>query len=359
MSNIKYGTIATKTGLTKIANAALLGRELNIVKVKYGDSGGTEYQPTEDQTELVNVVYESSPNNVSSHRDNDTWVSVEAVIPYDIGGFWIREYGLYDEDGDLIFIAAVPPRSKPVGDSHSVDMNFETVIDVKNTDVVKFTADPNKAIASQSYVDDKAQDIVNHRWSSSFKYIKGTVVVASNLERYEAVTDSGTGTPAGVVDPTTDATETHWKKLVNYKETGGLVDGDIETNSFVKSPEIKTNKIIHTDGTETTAVEIPSLNDRLVLARVNFNGTGVVAIREAINVSTVTDNSTGDYTINFLEELPDGNYTVVCTAGDYWGSTSVVTIKGTPSTTSLNIVIRDGNDVLNDRAYVNVVIYGG
>lgn len=204
-----------------------------------------------------------------------------------------------------------------------------------------------------------AAGIANARWSSEAVYLAGSNIVGSDGVNYQAVTDSGSGTSAGVVDPTTDSSAVHWKKFVNYKETGGLVGGDIETNSFVKAPEIKTNKIIHTDGTETTAVEIPSLNDRLVIARVNFNGTGVVAIREAINVSTVTDNSTGDYTINFLEELPDGNYTVVCTAGDSAGSTSIVTIKGTPSTTSLNIVIRDGNDVLNDRAYVNVVIYGG
>jgi hypothetical protein len=49
-------------------------------------------------------------------------------------------------------------------------------------------------------------------------------------------------------------------------------------------------------------------------AWVNFNGTGTVAIRAAFNVSSITDNGTGDYTINFTNALPDANYTVVASS---------------------------------------------
>ena len=47
-------------------------------------------------------------------------------------------------------------------------------------------------------------------------------------------------------------------------------------------------------------------------AWVNFNGTGVVAIRAAFNVSSITDNGTGDYTVNFTAALTDANYAVQC-----------------------------------------------
>jgi hypothetical protein len=50
------------------------------------------------------------------------------------------------------------------------------------------------------------------------------------------------------------------------------------------------------------------------LAWVNFNGTGTVAIRSAYNVSSITDNGTGDYTINFTTALSDANYAVTGTA---------------------------------------------
>lgn len=46
-------------------------------------------------------------------------------------------------------------------------------------------------------------------------------------------------------------------------------------------------------------------------AWVNFNGTGTVAIRDSYNVSSITDNTTGDYTVNFTTAMPDANYSVI------------------------------------------------
>ena len=50
-------------------------------------------------------------------------------------------------------------------------------------------------------------------------------------------------------------------------------------------------------------------------AWVNFNGTGTVAIRAAGNVSSITDNGTGDYTVNFTTAMPDANYSVTISGG--------------------------------------------
>jgi hypothetical protein len=50
-------------------------------------------------------------------------------------------------------------------------------------------------------------------------------------------------------------------------------------------------------------------------AWVNFNGTGTVAIRESGNVSSITDNGTGDYTVNFTTAMPDANYAATALAG--------------------------------------------
>ena len=54
-----------------------------------------------------------------------------------------------------------------------------------------------------------------------------------------------------------------------------------------------------------------------VKAWVNFNGTGTVAIRASYNVTSITDNGVGEYTVNFTTALPDANYAGVVTAGDY------------------------------------------
>ena len=49
-------------------------------------------------------------------------------------------------------------------------------------------------------------------------------------------------------------------------------------------------------------------------AWVNFNGTGTVAIRDSANVSSITDNSVGNYTVNFTTAMPDANYSISATA---------------------------------------------
>ena len=60
-------------------------------------------------------------------------------------------------------------------------------------------------------------------------------------------------------------------------------------------------------------------------AWVNFNGTGTVAIRASGNVSSITDNGTGDYTVNFTTAMPDANYSkIVSSAPDYGVSTSII-----------------------------------
>tara|TARA_R110000772_G_scaffold4395_2_gene15489 strand:+ start:357 stop:716 length:360 start_codon:yes stop_codon:yes gene_type:complete len=69
---------------------------------------------------------------------------------------------------------------------------------------------------------------------------------------------------------------------------------------------LKTNTIKNTDDVEMY----------LAKAWVNFNGTGTVAIRAAGNVSTITDNGPGDYTVNFTTALVDANYSVVGSGGN-------------------------------------------
>jgi hypothetical protein len=67
-------------------------------------------------------------------------------------------------------------------------------------------------------------------------------------------------------------------------------------------------------------------------AWVNFNGTGTVAIRASGNVSSITDNGTGDYTVNFTTALPDANYAGVATAGsDGDGVADTQTVSTTTS----------------------------
>ena len=66
------------------------------------------------------------------------------------------------------------------------------------------------------------------------------------------------------------------------------------------------------------------IGSQLCRAWVNFNGTGTVAIRASFNVSSITDNGTGDFTVNFTTAMPDANYATVASAGRTTSGTSFV-----------------------------------
>ena len=102
-------------------------------------------------------------------------------------------------------------------------------------------------------------------------------------------------------------------------------------------------------------------------AWVNFNGTGTVAIRASGNVSSITDNGTGDYTVNFTTAMPDANYSATLTMDDQAGNSrggSAINIKNgvAPTTSAVRIstffgstAASDGNVV--DALYANVAIF--
>jgi len=94
-------------------------------------------------------------------------------------------------------------------------------------------------------------------------------------------------------------------------------------------------------------------------AWVNFDGSGTVAIRASGNVSSITDNGTGNYTANFTTAMPDENYAVVCGSSSPTSNTSVDTwVNGYLfTTTSVRIEVESNTSVAVDRTHVSVVIF--
>jgi hypothetical protein len=115
----------------------------------------------------------------------------------------------------------------------------------------------------------------------------------------------------------------------------------------------------------TASGSAPSYSAR---AWVNFNGTGTVAIRASGNVSSITDNGTGQYTINFTTAMPDANYCVSLTGAGITTNTDArhaIVINGSPasgaatkSTTALQILSGvTSSAVIDDSAEVNAAIF--
>jgi hypothetical protein len=92
----------------------------------------------------------------------------------------------------------------------------------------------------------------------------------------------------------------------------------------------------------TTIQNLAGVEVYTAKAWVNFNGTGTVAIRASGNVSSITDNGTGDYTVNFTTALADANYSISQTlsaqAANNDGGVAVIAFGTTLSTTNFRMV---------------------
>ena len=98
-------------------------------------------------------------------------------------------------------------------------------------------------------------------------------------------------------------------------------------------------------------------NGTLCRAWVNFDGTGTVAIRADFNVSSITDNGTGDYTLNFTNVMPDANYCLVGTAGNGNTNNRFVSQVRSVAVGSLRIGTIDGANSVIDPGFVFIAIF--
>lgn len=121
---------------------------------------------------------------------------------------------------------------------------------------------------------------------------------------------------------------------------------------------VRTNTLSNAAG--SASVPVDTVINGSAKAWVNFNGTGTVAIRAAFNVSSITDNGVGDYTVNFTTALADANYAM---AGNQLGgatspgSGARALCPLTFNTSSLRVIDTAGTGAAEDSLYVTVAIF--
>nr|UWI48517.1 phage tail protein [Clostridioides difficile] len=144
-----YYTILTNIGKAKIANASLVGEKVDFVKIQLGDGGGNEYNPTEEQTVLKNVVWEGKVGNVKTDETMTNCLILESLIPASAGGFVVREIGYLDTEGNLLAISKYRSAYKPkVEDGAVIDMKVKTIFVVSNVSNIELKIDPTIIFAT-------------------------------------------------------------------------------------------------------------------------------------------------------------------------------------------------------------------
>lgn len=161
-----YYAIPTHIGEAKLARALALGVPLEITHLAVGDGEGPGAQgtplPDPAQTALRSERRRAPLNTLTTDPTNTNVLVAEQVIPEDIGGFWIREMGLIDADGDLIAVCNTPPTYKPVLASGSGRTQVvRMLIIVTDTSAVTLRVDPAVVLATRKYVDSRAAELVN------------------------------------------------------------------------------------------------------------------------------------------------------------------------------------------------------
>lgn len=154
MAEKKYSAVLTEAGEVALAEAALSGLPVGFALMGVGDGNGMLPAALASQDGLINERYRAPINRLAIADNSASVIRAEMIIPPQVGGFWLREAALYDDDGVCLAVASVPESYKPQlaegsGRLHALNL----WIKVSNTADVKITADLSLVMASAEDVE--------------------------------------------------------------------------------------------------------------------------------------------------------------------------------------------------------------
>lgn len=182
---VKYKTLITTAGAAKFAAATAGGTKITLTQMAVGDGGGTLPVPSVSQTKLIGEKWRAALNKISVDARHNNYVVAELVIPPEVGGFWLREMGLYDADGTLVAVASMAESYKPeLAEGSGRAQTLRMVIIVSAIESVDLTVDATMVMATQDYVDDK---LAEHERSRRHP---DATLTAKGFTQLSSVTDS-------------------------------------------------------------------------------------------------------------------------------------------------------------------------
>ncbi|HID1942899.1 MAG: phage tail protein [Klebsiella pneumoniae] len=144
-----YQAVLTTIGRDKLAEAAMTGEPVGFSSMAIGDGGGETPAPDPDATGLVNEVFRAPLNRLVIADQSANIIRAEMIMQPQSGGFWMREAALYNDEGECLAVASLPPSYKPQlaegsGRLHAVNI----WIAVSSTADIELKADPSVILAT-------------------------------------------------------------------------------------------------------------------------------------------------------------------------------------------------------------------
>ncbi|EAT9573375.1 phage tail protein [Salmonella enterica] len=242
----EFYTLLTDRGMAKIASALADKKQIHLQKMAVGDGGGQYYEPTASQTNLRHEVWRGEMNTLTVAPNNPNWLIAELVLPEEIGGWYVREVGVFDDEGELIAIGKFPESYKPLlpgGCGKQVCIRL--IMEVSNTTAVTLTVDPSIVLATRDYVDvrlDEHEHSTNH---------PDATLTQKGFTQLSNATDSDDETKAA----TPKAVKAAMAEARNHTHTWNQIT-DVPDGTLTQKGIVKLNNA--TDSTSTTEAATPS-----------------------------------------------------------------------------------------------------
>ncbi|EDS3307586.1 phage tail protein [Salmonella enterica subsp. enterica] len=275
----EFYTLLTDRGMAKIASALADKKQLHLQKMAVGDGGGQYYEPTASQTNLRHEVWRGEMNTLTVAPNNPNWLIAELVLPEDVGGWYVREVGVFDDEGELIAIGKFPESYKPLlpgGCGKQVCIRL--IMEVSNTTAVTLTVDPSIVLATRDYVDvrlDEHEHSTNH---------PDATLTQKGFTQLSNATDSDDETKAATPKAVKAAMAEARNHTHTWNQISGVPDGTLTQKGIVKLNSA-------TDSTSTTEAATPS------------------AVKAAMDKANAAAPASHTHAWNQITGVPDGTLT--------------------------------------------------
>ncbi|EAB4657010.1 phage tail protein [Salmonella enterica] len=275
----EFYTLLTDRGMAKIASALADKKQIHLQKMAVGDGGGQYYEPTASQAKLRHEVWRGEMNTLTVAPNNPNWLIAELVLPEDVGGWYVREVGVFDDEGELIAIGKFPESYKPLlpgGCGKQVCIRL--IMEVSNTTAVTLTVDPSIVLATRDYVDARLDE---HEHSTNHP---DATLTQKGFTQLSNATDSDDETKAATPKAVKAAMAEARNHTHTWNQITGAPDGTLTQKGIVKLNSA-------TDSTSTTEAATPS------------------AVKAAMDKANAAAPANHTHVWNQVTGVPDGTLT--------------------------------------------------
>ena len=295
----QYYSILTEHGTLAFAKAVGNKTPLQITHMAVGDGNGSNTTPNAKQTALVHEVYRAKISSVSVDPRNNKQAVFELVIPENVGGFHIREMGIFDNQNKLVAVANCPESFKPTLGSGSGKVQvLRMILIVSASDAVTITMN-NAIYATQIQLKPKT--------------ITANSINRVDDEGHSHAIDEATTSQRGIVQLTNDTgldsdklalTAKAGKKLAQY-----IAEIQLALAGFIKNDKKSSSVTSISEDTVATSKAVKTAYDLAANAIPNSKKSNAVNSPSADTVATSLAAKTAYDKAVAAEELARTKYT--------------------------------------------------